>query len=171
MTNPTLFRATAYRLQRLDTPDHLQQPEVLVFIEASDPIAAAVRLQQVLATLWHCSAADVEFYNLASQAQLLGPGGHGTAEMGDAALLVTGWFHGPLFARADRTLLLVSPLVLGRLHRARQLALPWARHQREAALLAAGTPRHTAAARAQQLRDSLAADGLLHTDGAASLQS
>lgn len=156
--SPRLFRAVAYRLQRLDTPQHLQQPEVHVFVEAADATAASALLLRGLALLWHCEPADIEFYNLTSEADLIGRDGFGPPEIGDACLLATGWFHGPLFCRPERTLALVSPRTLDRLHRARQLALPWARRQREGAMLAAGVSRGEAAARAQAVRDMAAAD-------------
>lgn len=149
----TLYRAVAYRLQRFDTPEHLQQPEVHVFVEAADTTAASALLLRSLALLWHCEPADIEFYNLFSQDELLGDKSLAPREMGDAGLLVTGWYHGPLFARPDRTLALVSPRTQARLHRAGQLALPWARRQREAALLAAGASRGQAVARSQLIAD------------------
>lgn len=156
---PTLFRAVAYQLQGPHTPEHLQQPEVHVFIEAADIAEAGRMLLDVLPTLWRCHRTDVEFYNLSTEADLLGSQGPGPAEMGEAALLVCGWFHGPLICRADRTLALVSPRTLARLHRARRLALPWAQRQREAALLAAGCSRGAAAARAHAERERAEAAG------------
>lgn len=161
----TLFRAIAYRLQRADTPADQVQPDVCVFFEADNADAAPAALLRLLALAWGCQPPDVEFYNLHSEHELLGPGGLGSPEMGDAALLVTGWYHGPLFARADRTLMLVRPLTLQRLQRARGLALPWRVHQRAAAGEASGLNRAEAAARAALLRERAEAIGSTEMGG------
>lgn len=157
----TLFRANAYRLQRFDTPADQRQPEVHVFVEAADEAAAGALILRTLAALWGCSTADVEFFSLVDEAHLMGSSGAAAAGMGDAALLVTGWFHGPLFTKPEHTLSLVTPRTLERLHRARQLASAWQIKQREAARLAANPARGDAAQRNQLVRQMAAADGLM----------
>lgn len=161
-----LFRAIAYRLQRANTPAAEQQPELTVFFEAPDLHAAGHLLPNLLALAWGCRPADVEYYNLETEAQLLRDGGlsvgglAGTepappsaGQLGDWALLVTGWYHGPLFCRADRTLMLVRPLTLARLHQARRYAVPWHANQRAAAAQATGMHRSEATARATLIRE------------------
>lgn len=137
----TLYRANAYRLQRFDIPVDQRQPEVHVFVEARTESEAGSLILRCLASLWACSTADIEFHSLQSEGTLLGPLGIGPADMGDAGLLVTGWFHGPLFCKPEHTLILTSPRTLERLHRARQVANTWQRRQREAARLAANAGR------------------------------
>lgn len=136
----TLYRANAYRLQRLDTPADDRQPEVTVFFECDDPQAqdtsiVSARLLRLLAFTWNCAAPEVEFYNLTTEAELL-DGGFGApvdfpacpicrggeGPLGDAALLVNGWYNGPLFCSPERTLMLVGPRTLARLAVARTLA-------------------------------------------------
>lgn len=156
MTTNTLFRATAYRLERYDTPADQQQPEVTVYLEAEHATAASVKLLRALALLWGCETPDIEFYNLMSEADLFGAGGAGTPEMGDAALLCNGWYHGPLFVRPDRTLMLVRPRTLARLHQAQRPAATWARRQREAVLLANGIDRAEASRRSQLVAEAQA---------------
>ena len=176
-----LFRAIAYRLQRANMPLAEQQPEVTVFFEATDQHAANHQLPNLLALAWGCRPADVEFYNLQDEAQLLrdgglsvgglvgadappanpGPSGH-PGRLGDWALLVTGWYHGPLFCRADRTLMLVRPLTLARLQQARRYAVPWHANQRAAAAQATGMARSEATARATLIRER--AESFGHTD-------
>lgn len=128
-----LFRAVAYRLQRANTPPSERWPEMSVFFEADNHQAAAGRLADLLSITWDCRPADIDHYNLASEAELISGGCFGDfKELGDAALLVNGWFHGPLFCRVDRTLMLVSPPVLARLQLARRLAHPHWMAQRSA---------------------------------------
>ena len=117
-----LFRAIAYRLERTDTPPAEQQPEVTVFFECDSADAAPAKLLRLLALAWGCAAPEVEFYNLTPEADLLAGNGLGDLHMGDAALLVSGWFNGPLFTAADRTLALVQPRTLQRLAAARAAA-------------------------------------------------
>lgn len=161
-----LFRAIAYRLQRANTPPAEQQPEVTVFFEADTQHAANHLLPNLLALAWGCRPADVEFYNLQGEAELLRDGGLSVGglvgvdpaaatahQLGDWALLVTGWYHGPLFCRADRTLMLVRPLTLARLHQARRYAVPWHANQRAAAAQATGMARSEATARAVLIRE------------------
>ncbi len=163
---PQLFRAVAYRLQRANTPSAEQQPDVTVFVEADTRHAAEHLLPNLLSLAWGCRPADVEFYNLQDEAQLLRDGGlsvgglDGAApppatagQLGDWALLVTGWYHGPLFCRADRTQMLVRPLTLARLHQARRYAVPWHANQRAAAAQATGMARSEATARATLIRE------------------
>ena len=117
-----LFRAIAYRLQLVNTPPQERQPEVTVFFECDDPDAAPAKLLRLLALTWGCAAPEVEFYNLTPEAELLAGNGLGELHMGDVALLVSGWFNGPLFTAADRTLALVQPRTLQRLAVARAAA-------------------------------------------------
>jgi hypothetical protein len=150
MTTETLIlhRAVAHRLERRDTPLAEQQPEVHVFVEATSTSTAAAVLLRGLSLAWGCDPADVEFYNLHSEQDLMGPANCSGHDLGDAALLVSGWYHGPLFIRPDRTLMLVRPRTLARLHEARALAAPLARKQRLASLSAAGLDRSEAHMRA-----------------------
>jgi hypothetical protein len=158
----TLYRAVAYRLQRHDTPLEHQQPECHVFVEAADHTAAAATLLRTLAAAWACEPADVEFYNLYSEAELRSDASTSDCALGDAALLLTGWYHGPLFCRADRVLALVQPRTLARLTFARHLTEPWQRRQRHAARMATATPADLATARAQMVRQMVQADTRAH---------
>ena len=129
----TLYRAVAYRLQRANTAPSDRWPDMAVFFEAASRDDANHKLPVMLALAWDCRPADVEFYNLASQDELVTGACFGDfKEMGDAALLCNGWSHGPLFCRADRTLMLVSPPMLARLQLARRLAHPFWLAQRSA---------------------------------------
>lgn len=126
-----LFRAIAYRLQRANTPPSAMWHDITVFLEAESTQQARSKLQAVLAALWECRPSDIEAYNVASEDELIHGGSFGDfSVMGDVALLVTGWSHGPLFCRADRTLMLVSPPTLARLHAARMDARPFFLQQR-----------------------------------------
>lgn len=153
-----LHRAIAYRLERTHTPDDQHQPEVTVFFEAPT-VTAASSLLRLLALTWGCQPPDVEFYNLETEYDLIqgvyAPSAKNGAanEMGDAALLVTGWYQGPLFCRADRTLMLVRPLTLKRLLRARVLAVSLHATQRAAAGEFSGLGQAEAAARAVRIRE------------------
>ena len=110
----SIYRASAYLLQRLDTPDHQRQPEVHVFVEARSEAHAQVLILRTLSELWGCSRAQIELQSLHSEGALVGDRGMVPADMGDAALLATGWWHGPLFCKAEHTLILTSPLTLAR---------------------------------------------------------
>ena len=130
----TLYRAFAYQLQALDTPAHRDQPEVMVFFEAASAETAPAVLLRLLALAWGCTPADVEFYNLFDEHEL-----HrrdGDSAPGDAALWVSGMYHGPLFHRIDRTLMFVRPRTLQRLLLAAQATLPLREQQRVAAAAA-----------------------------------
>lgn len=126
-----LYRAFAYQLQPLETFHPDLQPEVMVFFEAHSPESAPATLLRLLAITWGCTPAQVEFYNLFSEHELLER--DADTVPGDAALWVTGQYHGPLFQRMDRTLMLVRPSTLVRLLQARQATLPLRTLQRAAA--------------------------------------
>lgn len=129
-----LFRAIAFQLQSLDTRQVDVQPECCVFFEAHEPEAAPAVLLRLLALAWGCTAPEVDFYNLHSEAEMLRDGRDEAP--GDAALWLSGNFNGPLFHRVDRTLMLVRPTTLARLLRARQDAMPLQALQRKAAQVA-----------------------------------
>lgn len=121
-----LYRAVAYRLVSLrDTVGNSVWPEVTAFIEVPQPDpskgAVAAHLLQVLATVWGCSAAEVDYYNLWSEGELL-RNSNLPASAGDARLLENGWYDGPLFCDMERTVMLVQPQTLRRLVRAQGLA-------------------------------------------------
>lgn len=143
-----LYRAFAYQLQPLETYHADVQPEVMVFFEAHTPEAAAATLARLLALAWGCTPAEVEHYNLCSEGELRDH----SAAPGDAALWETGHHHGPLFHRADRTLLFVRPGTLTRLLQARQATLPLRALQQRAVLAAQQAERERAL-----LRDSFKA--------------
>ena len=160
-----LYRAIAYRLEHANVPPELRQPEVTVFFEAPGPDAAPARLLRLLALAWGCEPAELEFYNCYDEADLrasveLGP------DAGDVALIVNGWYHGPLFCRADRTLHFVRPLTLERLAHARRQALPFHTRQRAAANAAAYAED---AARTTRLNERAEAAGI-NTRGVFSLR-
>lgn len=156
MTHPTLYRAVAYRLQRANTAPGDRWPDMAVFFEAASLDDAASRLPALLALAWDCRPADVEFYNLASEAELVAGGSFGDfKDMGDAALLCNGWSHGPLFCRADRTLMLVSPPTLARLQLARRLAHPHWLAQRSAESAVAEQARMQANHRHAAMRERM----------------
>ncbi len=117
-----LYRAFAYRIERLETFHADVQPEVMVFFEAHAAAAAGPTLRRLLALAWGCIPADVEFYNLHDEHDLLAE--HADEAPGDAALWVTGFDCGPLFQPADRTLMFVRPRTLRRLLQARSATLP-----------------------------------------------
>lgn len=125
-----LYRAFAYQIQPLETYHADVQPEVMVFFESHTPDAAPATLARLLALAWGCTPADVEHYNLHSEGELRD---HSDAP-GDAALWETGYSHGPLFHRADRTLMFVRPSTLTRLLQARQATLPLRALQQRALL-------------------------------------
>ena len=114
----TLYRAVAYQLQAASTPPADRQPEVAVFFEASDAAAAPATLLRLLALAWGCEPAQVEFYNLFCEAELLADSTC-SPSAGDARLLENGNANGPLFCRRLHTLMLVRPLTLMRLQLAR----------------------------------------------------
>lgn len=152
----TLFRAVAYRLQRANTAASDRWPDLTVFIEAQSHADAHGRMQSLLAFMWGCHVSDVEMVNMTSELELIHGGSFGDFEaMGDVALLVTGWHHGPLFCRAERTLMLVSPPVLARLHAARVAARPWFLQQRTAAQAADDLMRAQATRRHGEMRERL----------------
>lgn len=127
----TLYRAVAYRLQRANTAPNDRWPDLTVYVEAQSHADAFGRMQSLLGFMWACHVSDVELINMSSEDELIHGGSFGDFEaMGDVALLVTGWSHGPLFARAERTLALVSPPTLARLHAARLAARPYFQLQR-----------------------------------------
>lgn len=133
----TLYRAIAYQLQPLDTPYADLQPECCVFFEAHTSEAAPALLLRLLALAWGCTPAEVEFYNLHSERELLQAGRDDDGLAGDAALWISGNYHGPTFHRTDRTLLLVRPSTLERLLQAHQETLPLRALQRRAVVAAA----------------------------------
>lgn len=145
-----IFRAVAYRLQRANTPPAEQWPDITVFFESTSMLAAKAELPALLALAWGCRPADVEFYNCTDEPDLLAGSGMPGAQLGDAALLVSGWFHGPLFCRPDRTQLFVRPFTQARLQAARMATRPWQLKQRAAAQLAAGVG-HTEVMQRHQL--------------------
>lgn len=156
MNHLTLFRAVAYRLQRADTPASQAWPDMTVFVEAADHLDAWGRMAQLLALAWDCRPCDIEHYNLASEAELLAGASFGDfSQMGEAALLCNGWSHGPLFCRADRTLMLVCPPTLARLQMARRLAQPDWQAQRAAEAAVAEQARMAASRRQQHLRERM----------------
>lgn len=123
MTQPALqlFRAVAYRMERMDTPTSERQPEVAVFFEAPTLQAAPQHLTALLALAWNCETSLIDHYNLWSEADLRS---HSTcdAAAGEAWLLQNGHHLGPLFCANSRTLMLVRPLTLVRLMKARDKA-------------------------------------------------
>lgn len=151
----TLYRAVAYRLHRMDAAACDDWPEMTVFFEAADRDSAPAKLLRLLALAWSCEPADVEFYNLISGEELLAEWGR--KDMGDAQLLISGWHHGPLFCRPDRTLMLVAPRTLARLRAARRATVPWHRQQRAKADQAAGVDRNGIADRQRALIERLEA--------------
>lgn len=116
-----LFRAVAYRMERLSTPTDERQPEVAVFFEAPTLQAAPQHLTALLALAWGCETSLIDHYNLWSEADLRS---HSTcdAAAGEAWLLQNGHHLGPLFCANSRTLMLVRPLTLVRLMKARDQA-------------------------------------------------
>lgn len=104
-----LFRASAYRRNGLDA-------EAIVFFEARDYDSASARLLRLLALAWDCPAAEVEFYNLESEAEMRADSCAADAG-GEARLLQIGWGgdEGALFASPQRTLVLGTPRVQARL--------------------------------------------------------
>ena len=134
-----LHRAVAYQCQAEHTPATLQQPEVTVFFEVVDPQSAEKFLTQMLSGMWGCPHDEVEAYNVWAEADLL----HNSSlsyTAGDARLLENGWHHGPLFCCPLRTLQLVRPLTLLRLHDARVRARPLQAQQQAAAGIGFGMP-------------------------------
>jgi len=127
----TLYRAFAYQTALLDTPADQLQPEVMVFFEAPTPEASGATLLRLLGMAWGCSPADVDFYNLQSEQELCRT--YGDDAPGDAALWVSGSYHGPMFQDAERVLMMVRPLTLRRLLAARRAAAPLAERQAAAA--------------------------------------
>lgn len=127
-----LHRAVAYQCQSKSTPANEQQGEVAVFFETRVGQPPEPLLTQLLSAAWGCPADDVAAYNLWSEAELLRNSSlHHSA--GDARLLENGWHHGPLFCCPLRTLLLVRPLTVLRLHDARVRARPLQAQQQAAA--------------------------------------
>ena len=120
---PTLHRAVAYLCHRFNTQPKLVQPEMHVFFEAAgDAPMVVAKLLRLLAQAWCCEPADIEFYNLWSERELLDKSLLDPTA-GDARLLEIGHFQGPLFCRRMYTLMLVRPFTLMRLQRARQQAV------------------------------------------------
>ena len=127
----TLYRAIAYQLQPLDTYEDEVQPECCVFFEAHTPETAPITLVRMLALAWGCTPADVGFYNLHSEHELLRDGAEEAP--GEASLWVSGNYHGPLFHRTERTLMFVRPITLARLIDARSQTMQFRTVQRLAA--------------------------------------
>lgn len=162
-----LFRAIAYRLQRANTLPDAVWHDMTVFVEADCKQQANGKIQAVLAACWECRPTDVETINVASEDELIHGGSFGDfAAMGDVALLVTGWFHGPLFCRADRTLMLVRPPTLARLHAARMDARPYFMQQRGQAQAADEAARARTAQRQGRMHERM--EGV-HASGFGSL--
>lgn len=115
--NMWLYRAVAYRMVALrETVGESVWPEATVFIESpsTDTAAVSAQLLRLLAATWGCQAAEVDFYNLWGEGELL-RNSHMPPTAGDARLLENGWHHGPLFCDVERTLMLVRPNTLRRL--------------------------------------------------------
>lgn len=127
----TLYRAIAYQLQPLDTPPAAVQPETCVFFESHSAETAPATLLRLLALAWGCTAPEVDFYNLHSEAELLRDGADEAP--GEAALWLSGNYHGPLFHNPQRTLAVVRPTTLARLHSAWQATAPLRALQHQAA--------------------------------------
>jgi len=134
-----LYRAIAYQLHSSQT---LDEPEVAVFFEASSREAAPAVLVGLLNTAWGIPADQVDYYNLWSQDELrgmaqtpAGPGQH-------AWLLESGWFHGPLFHRRERTLVMVRPRTLARIEAAWTQAQQLAVQQANSAAVSCGAQRY-----------------------------
>jgi hypothetical protein len=159
-----LYRANAYRLQRLNTPPAEFQPEMFVFFEAKSAEEAPATLLRLLALAWGCEPSDIEFYNLNSEAELVAASGS-VAAAGDARLLEIGWSHGPLFARMDRTMMLARPLTQMRLLRARQAAVPLQALQRARSVQAAGGYPAGSAQRQRDLHNALEATSTTEMGG------
>lgn len=139
-----LYRAVAYRMVGLrSTVGESLWPEVTVFVEAHQPDTATVsaHLLRTLAAAWGCGPAEIDFYNLWSEGELL-RASHMPPTAGDARLLENGWSHGPLFCDVERTVMLVRPETLRRLVRAQGLAADLAITH-----ACGGLPRHLAAGR------------------------
>lgn len=152
----TLFRAVAYRLQRTSTAPGDRWPDLTVYVEAQSHADAFGRMQSLLSFMWGCHVGDVELISMSSEIELIHGGSFGDFEaMDDVALLVTGWNHGPLFARADRTLMLVSPPALKRLHAARLAARPYFMQQRANAQHADAQVRAQATRRHGEMRERM----------------
>ena len=126
-----LYRATAYQIQPLDTPERDMQPEACVFFEARSPECAPATLLRLLSLAWGCTPADVEFYNLMSEDEVLAEGAEEAP--GDASLWLSGWYNGPLYRRADQALMFVRPTTARRLHNAQAATIPFRTLQRLAA--------------------------------------
>lgn len=148
----TLYRAVAYRLERANTPRNESWPEITVFLEADSHLYAQAKLQTTLARTWDCATQEIEHYNLFSEPELRAGLAAGV-DIGDAALLCNGWSHGPLFARADRTLMLVTPPTLARLQAARRIAQALHLEQRMREQVANDIARAEAAARVLRQRE------------------
>lgn len=161
MPSMTLYRAVAYRLERANTPRSESWPEMTVFVEATSRQDAHSKLQMLLAHAWDCLSQEVEHYNLFSEDELRASPYH--LLPADTALLCNGWNHGPLFARADRTLMLVTPPTLARLLAARRVAHALHLEQRMRAQAANDMARAEAAARLLRQRE--------RAEGAASVLS
>ncbi len=126
-----LYRAIAYQIQSLDTPERDVQPEACVFWEAESADSARVILLRMLSLAWGCTPADVEFYNMMSEEEILAEGADEAP--GDASLWLSGWYNGPLFRRIDQALLFVRPTTARRLHDAQAATIPFRTLQRLAA--------------------------------------
>lgn len=109
-----LYRAFAYI--RESTAD-----EVVVFFDAPTHERAMAALPQLLSTVWSVPADQVEFYNLASELELL-RSALGPSPDGEVRLFETGWVGEALYSPAARTYLLVHPQRLATLQRALQVA-------------------------------------------------
>lgn len=119
-----LFRAVAFRYEHAGLPLMSSWPEVHVFFEAADEQAAPAQLLRQLALAWGVDAAQVDFYNLWAEAELVGQA-LCEASTGDLRLLETGFARTPLFCDPARTLFFVTPPTLARLVLAQERARTW----------------------------------------------
>ena len=104
-----LFRAVCYAAPNIE--DHH------VFLEARNEQSAQLLLPHLLSLLWRVPAELVGLYNVHSEAELYRDA-VGPAADGPVRLFETGHWMGPLYANADRTLLLVRPERMAELRRA-----------------------------------------------------
>jgi hypothetical protein len=110
-----IYRAIAYVLRSIED-------ESIVYIDAATRATAHEALSAVLPTIWGVEPHRVEYYNLDDEHDLVSQA-FGDAHTGDARLLEIGWSDNrPLYASADRTLLLLGPRSLRRMVQAQQLA-------------------------------------------------
>jgi hypothetical protein len=122
-----------------------------VFFEATHNQRGQL-LDHLLHAAWAVDVeTDLDAYNLCSESELLNEWALGEAETGDMRLFETGSSYGlPMYADPARTLMMVTPATLARLHAAQQRTLPERerQHAAEAAWLAErrkGAAQHSGA--------------------------